>query len=281
MSYTRLVRFSTVDLPELDPKWDPGTAPAVDRTLRTAGGFHDADGTGRAEAALPYERSYACVVTETDAVTLRATVTALRGLSRKRAKLWREQVDDGDREWCWARLLTVPMEQATYLAQAVELRFLILSPWQGVRHSSGWVLDDGEVLDDGLYLDETGKYTLSSSPKAITLANGDAPVRDVTITITAGGAAITALTVANATASCKWAYTGTIASGKKLIMQAGIKALKNDGVDAYGADFALDGAAHLSPWWFELAPGNNAVTVTFTGGSTDSTITFEYCEGQE
>jgi len=282
MSYTRLVRFGTVDLPTLDPEWEPGPAEGRDRTVATTGGFFDADGAGRAEAAFPLARRFRGTVAEDTAAAMRTTLTALRGLVRKRLKLWREQEDDSDREWCWARLIEAPMAQSVYLAQEVELRFLLLCEWRGVRYSAGWVFDDGEVFDDGLYFDEddAGKYTLNTSPKAITLGNGDAPVREVTITLTAGSAAITDVTVADATSGCAWSYDGTVASGKSLVMSAGNKALANDGTDAYDSHFTLE-AAHASPWWFELAPGDNSVTVTLTGGSTDSTITFEYAEAWE
>ena len=55
---------------------------------------------------------------------------------------------------------------------------------------------------------------------------------------------------------------------------------EHDGADAF-AYFALDSTNHKNSWWFELAPGNNSVTVTLTGGSTNSTLMFEYPEGWE
>lgn len=276
----RLIRFGTVTLPELDADDDLPLAGVQSPLVLGSNGWFDAAGSGRARRA-PARVRWGRVVAEDSTAAQRAAVTAVLGLAAQRLKLWREW-SDGTREWAWARVLDGGQKHGPHdvYVSPLELEFSLVSEWRGERHSGGWVLDDGELLDDGLYLDESGKYTLSSSPLAITLENGNAVVRAVTITVTAGSAAITLLTIRNATSACCLVFDGTVAAGKSVVIDAGAQSVLNDGVAAY-AHLVRDATYHQNGAWFEVWPGNNSITVTKTGGSTDSTITFDYYEGQE
>jgi hypothetical protein len=281
MTY-RLTRFGTVTLPAGAPRTPIKTGPSVDALVPLpGGGVYDGSGGGRAALRLPYDLVLRVTATATSTVALETTLLALRGLRGARAKLWRTLATD-ETQWCYARLLELPGERgaSNILHQPVELRWLALSEWRGARHSAGWDLDAGVLLDDGYYLDEDDVYTLSSSPYAITVANANAVIRGVRMTVRAGGAAITALTIRNTTSGCCLTFTGTVAAGDDLVIDAGAQAVTNDGVGAY-ADLSRDPTYHQNGAWFELWAGDNSVTVTLTGGSTDSTITFEYYEGYE
>lgn len=286
MSYSKLVQFGTVELPVYEPETEAGTAPTEAGILRTAGSFYDEYGEDVAPPDLPYEMRFTAGVSETTEAAMRASLAELRGLRGRRKRLWRQHLDDDDSEWCWARLLRLEERRTAYDVywQVVTLVFLVLTEWRGTWHGDSWYLDAGEELDTGLYLDQSELHTLDGSPKSITLTNasadGGAYVHDVTLTITAGSANITALDIYNSTTDCRLTFSGVIATTKALVIDCGNMLVLNDGTSAYN-DFALSWSYHANSYWFELAPGSNSITVTYTGGSTDSTIEFEYAEGWE
>ena len=169
--------------------------------------------------------------------------------------------------WQWQRKTMNPLD----------IVFQIQTPWYGTFRGTGWSLDSGETLDascvGGAIL-----YSLYPSPKALTLANnGNVMTRHVSCKVLAGSAAITALTIA--VGNCDMDFSGTIASTKTLqiIQRQNYAAITNDGSNAY--DDWNYGGSHTSGWWLELAAGTNTMTVTYTGGSTDSYITLEYADG--
>lgn len=139
------------------------------------------------------------------------------------------------------------------------------------------VFDDVEVVEI---------TTLASSPTAVTItADGNAAIDDLVITVTAGGAAITALEITNVTSEataggvdteiCDISYDGTIVAGKSLVIDCGAYSVENDGSDAMTNLTRETG--HEVDGLFELRPGVvNTITVTFTGGSTDSTAMIQY-----
>jgi len=132
----------------------------------------------------------------------------------------------------------------------------------------------GEYSTLAVYADmATEGTTLAASPQAMTITNdGDATCVNAIITVTAGSAAITALTLA--TDDAELSYSGTIAIGKELVIDCGALSVKNDGAAAY-AGFTWTGN-HTSRWWLPLYSGDNTLTVTWTGGSTDSEIKVEF-----
>lgn len=218
--------------------------------------------------------------TEAELETLYFQLLALRG---KRDRLYRRTVS-GDIHWQYARLVDLTaqrsFEQTKYrLIQDLDLRFVTQEAfWRGDL-GGVWYLDSGEYLDSGLAFDSGETYTLDGSPKAITVTIGEqagrAPIRAIRIQVTAGSAAITSITIARAGGE-SLTFGASIAAGDVLLIDTGTMQVTNDGSDAYN-DLTLSPTADLASW-FALEPGSNALTVTYTGGGTGSTIAFQYYE---
>ena len=130
-------------------------------------------------------------------------------------------------------------------------------------------MDDGVSFDAAEFMD-----TMSgASPYVITVTNrGNGICYDPVITITAGTNAITALTIATSTTDIDW--TGNIASGQSLVIDCGAKSIKENGVNDY-VGFAY-GGSHTANGWLELPPGDTAITISRTGGSTDSIVQVDF-----
>lgn len=274
MSRVKLERFGTVELPLYNPRLQGGSAPSRVATVTLADGrVWDAIGAERAAAALPYTLNYEGVALEDDAATLQTTLAVLFGLRGKRAKLYRRSLGDDTIHWAWARLTRVPMAsgpigQLTHIP--VSFQFEVLSTWRGHLYTS-WEFDAGYEFDDGLYFDDVDYLeTMVSDPHTITVTNdGNGICYDAVITITAGAANITALTISTANGTdIDW--TGTLTAGNALVIDCGAKSIKNNGVNAYSG-FAY-GGSHTANGWLELLPGDTAITIDRTGGSTDSTV---------
>lgn len=207
----------------------------------------------------------------------------LRGLVGKRGRLYRAWDNDSDVEWVTARLKSVSGERELNHKNHVEvdLSFEIYSSYWHGDYTGVWLLDSGEFFDTGLDFD-TGNdvITLNTSPKSFTITmNGNAIVNDAIIYVIAGSNDITALEIKNTTTGhlAELDYSGTITAGNTLTIDCGAYTVKNNGVDD-DANFSL-GSTHAINEWLRLAPGDNTIVVTFTGGSTDSTINFDYYEG--
>ena len=277
----RLYQFGTTTIPAYAYRLQADIG-ARTRTLQTIGGYYDVGGTGQAAIALPYQLTFNALVYAAGGVSaLGATLDDLRALIGTRARLWGDPMDSTavDR-WAWARLLNINYshEYQHRKTQPYQLTFEMLSAWNGSGHGGAWDLDAGYYFDNGLYLDDTGATTLDSSPKTITVANnGNYRVDNCGITVTCGAtAAITALTI-GISGLCEFTYSGTLATGKSLVIDCGAMTVTNDGADGYAA-LALT-SNHTIPAWLRLAPGNNSVVVTLTGGSTNSEVTFTYSDG--
>lgn len=283
MSRVKLTTFGDVDLPEYNPRLGGGSAPTREATITLADGtIYDGIGASQAEAVLPYSLTYDCVAMEDDDATLQTTLAALFALRGQRLKLYRRLLSDEDViTWAWARLMRLsmpsgPIGQTTHIP--LSFQFEILSAWHGHYHTT-WFFDDGYYFDDGLYFDD-GEFveTMASSPHVITVTNGgNATCRDGVISITAGTANISSLTIASGGTDIDW--TGTITAGNTLVIDCGAKSVKNNGVNAYSG-FAY-GGSHTLNGWLELPAGDTNITITFAGGSTDSTVSVEFYDTWE
>lgn len=248
--------FSTVTFPLVQPITEMPTVPAMQGAIATLGGGFDAWGSDDAPAAFPVFVQYRVAVASAVAATYVAAVDELRGLARKRAYLARK-AQDGTVHYALARLTSVTGTDTieTFSVLELTLEFEVWEHWWGQLY------------------EETA--TLTGSPQDVPVTGyGNIADDYATLTITAGDAAITAVTVACGDAT--WTYTGTIVIGNSLIVDAGAWSVLNDGADAY-ADFAF-GALHVLPGMFRLLPGANTVTVTYTGGGTGSTIKIDYSD---
>lgn len=276
----RLTEFGTTSLPQAMSSYSAGTAPSMDTIVRTIAGVYDLSGDELALPKLPYVLQYSCVAYATSQSTQRSTIDALRALRGKKYKLYRQTLGTSPADqWAWARLKQVQIDHSyshgLTIVQPMTLEFEVLSYWHG-EPSTAWLLDDGYYMDDGLYLDQgtTIAFTLSTSPKDCVVANsGNILATEVQLSVVAGSADITALTISMG-GIYNWTYSGTIAAGEELLIDCRAFTILNNGSDDY-ANFELN-SGHLSYFWLALQPGNNTVTVTTTGGSTDSVLTFVF-----
>ena len=257
-----LYQFDSLDVPGTGANYasheiTPGEAQSGLVSL-PSGLMYDSLGSEWARSSAPTVRATGRLVAAT-AADLKTALDNWLAKRGKRATLTRKS-DGGTVHSTTARLLSVraPREPGFRLFVPVELTFELLSlPWDGTSHADSTVLN--------------------TSPKTVTVTNnGNARVTDPVITITAGSTAITVVTVAVSGVS-SWTYTGTIASTKALVVDCGALSVKNDGANAYSG-FALN-AGHVVDDWIRLEPGNTSVVVTLTGGSTDSSIKFEFYDG--
>lgn len=204
----------------------------------------------------------------------------LRG---SRDRLYR-QTATGDIHWQYARLVEVAAQRSHeitryQLIQDIDLRFVTQEAfWRGDL-GGAWYLNDGHYLNTGLALNSSQSYDLDASPTVITISIGAdvgrAPTRAIRLRVTAGSAPITSITIARAGGE-SLTFNGSIAAGDQLVIDTGTMQVTNDGVDAYN-DLTLSPTADLAVW-FAFEPGDNDLTVTFTGGGTGSTIDFSYYE---
>lgn len=257
-----ITQFGSQALPTTEPTQDTGLADAALGLIELpGGGVADGDGSAPALVQLPYLLQVQAELVHTTPDSLRTALYLLRALHGIRAKLYRTP-DNGalNSEWVWARLARINVRRRgdNVLTLPVTFEFLVLShPWSG---------DDATV-----------DTVLSTTPKSIVCANGgNAAVTNAIITVTARGTPITVLTVA-ITGISSWTWTGTLAVGESLVVDCGARTVRNDGDDDYGS-FAL-GAAHTINDWLRLAPGNNTVVVTRTGGDATSEIEIAYADG--
>lgn len=207
---------------------------------------------------------------------------ALRG---KRDQLWRSTAS-GELHWIYARLVNVSAKRDYQLTQFkyiqdLDLQFVTQEAcWHG-DYIGAWYLNSGKYLNRGLSLDSGNNYPLTSSPTALTVSlgivtdAGRAPVRAIVIAISAGDAEMSAISLER-TGGEVLIFNGTIAANTQLIINTGTLQVLNDGVDAYN-DLEISPTADMAAW-FTLLPGDNLISVAFTGGGTGRQIDLAYYE---
>ncbi len=281
----RLVKFGTTNLENTNQvdEIGSGETPTHYHLLPDGGALDAFGGAQKYPGVVTRAKSMRLTVsTETGVSDLYFQLLALVG---KRDRLYREMVD-GALHWQYARLkgMTAARDYQTAkykLIQDVDLLFETQeATWRGGL-SGGWFFDSGEYFDSGLLFDSGSPESLSSSPTVFTVSNGDAndagraPVRSITISIEAGSAALSAITIAR-TGGESITFSGSVAAGETLVIDTGTMQVLNDGDNAYD-DLTLSPTADMASW-FALDPGDNEITVTFTGGGTGSEITFNFYE---
>lgn len=247
---------------------DVGVDPVRPRNIvLPGGGTFNTQGTGVGSQALP--SGHVLVVRgaykANTAAALQTLVDDMREYIGKYDKLWM-YCGDTTQRWRYARLLDASMEsdpnQFHGFWQPMELIF---------------------ELDDMLWYGDTinsDTITLDASPKEGTINNaGKQVVRDITITVTAQGSAITQCDIANAATGyvTDMRFLGSLAATKALVIDCGEMTVKNDGTDAWD-DWDRQ-ATHTRNEWLCLVSGNNIITVTRTGGDNTSTCHLGFYDG--
>ena len=244
------------------------------------GGVFDLRGSAQ---ILPGERSatHTGLILEQSAAAFQTSMDAHRSLNGKRGRVY-ALTEDGQPRWAHGRAIVAPSARTPqdmyrfvgYWTQEVETRFDLLSPvWYGIRHGAVEAFTTGLDLGSGDTLGDTAdQVTLDTTPKTFAmLSNGNAPVLNAIVTVTAVSTPLTSLRVQAGLAD--WTWTGSVAVGQSLVIDTGALTIRNNGVAAYsGLTFNV---GHAQAEWLLLAPGANSITITRVGGA-NSTIRFDY-----
>jgi hypothetical protein len=267
MAGYKLTTFDGVALPEYDGEPDLSPAEATPTLMRSIGGVFDTWGSTRRLPDMHTVGFTGTYLGETDFVIdevggyninesgdfwiagtganrLRAQVDALLEKQGVRGLLVRQRLDDSVNQTKRARLVAVDWkprtDERTVLA-VVSPRF--------------------EVAQ-GAWKNET----VTTSTKALAVAwvglnvvnGGMQAVHDAVITITATNAISDIKIQRGGTIDLR--FTGTIAAGKKLIINCGAQTVLNDSVNAYSS-FSV-GSKHTVEGWLPLARGTNALMIS-------------------
>lgn len=281
----RLTRFGIIDLQHYNQvdSIGSGSTPTAYQLL-PEGGALDLYGSQQKHPGT-VERSKSVRLTASTETALEILFFQLLALRGKRDRLYRE-TSTGDIHWQYARLVEVTAERSFEQTkfkriQDISLRFVTQEAfWRG-ELGGIWYFDSGEYFDSGLSFDSEQTYSLTSSPTNIIVSIGQdtdagrAPIRALRMMVTAGSSAITSITIAR-TGGESLTFGASIASGDQLIIDTGTMQVTNNGVDEYD-NLTISPTADMAAW-FSLQPGDNPITVTFTGGGTGSSIDFYYYE---
>ena len=261
-----ITRFGSTDLSQISLRQQDPLEAALGLVNLPGGGVHDSWGSAQAPAKLPSRITCDSEYVEATSGAFRTALYAVRALIGTRAILYRSP--DGEAansESVLARLESVRMGRNAdnILVMGVGLTFEALAAvWDGAAH--------------------TETITLDASPKSQDCDNGgNGIVRAVTITVTASGSPITAVTIENLETGhiTKIKYAGSIAVGQSLVIDCGAMTIRNNGVNAYTSTaFTLE-AGHSLREWLRLMPGANTIRVTRTGGDNASTCVLTYNDG--
>ena len=240
------------------------------------GGAYDSYGSGASpEQALVLSTQFEIIATS--ASDVQKTRDEIRALAGTKARLW-ATFPDGSLRFAWARLARVQMERRYDFIhyQPVRLDFAVVTP--GWRSGTPWDLDSGLMLDDGLLLDYIGDTwtPATSGESTIVPTFGNRMVTDAIVVITAGSAE-TITEIRLQCGACDWTWKSTIPLDGVLSINCGTKAVLLNGADSY--DNLTLNAGHTVADWLQLLPGNNTVTITFTGNAgCTATVAFIYLD---
>lgn len=279
MSYS-LFRFGDIVLPEYEKIQDLDTVTLANSTARTIAGSYRVAGSGRRPTDFPFAQTLECTVHDSTLATMRADIDNLRGLSGQYLRLYRRADDNSEIHWCYADVVQFRhrRQPQKYWWHDIKLDFEIWSPWYGIPHDGFW-LNDEDYLNDGEYVnDETITETLTAPTYDFTVTNeGNLPVTSAVITVEAGAAALDDLQIGgyvSGVPNWAWIFSPTLDAGSTLVIDTQNYLVTVDGDNNYeGFNLAL---THAVDTWFYLPLGDSTVSVSWTGGATDATITISY-----
>lgn len=253
MAYA-LTEFDGLTLPaykEANQSDNLGTGVALTSYAQTPGGqFYDNYGSGVAPLGQdPIVKESRLI--ESSTANLRIALDALRAKKGKRGIL-KATFHDTTVRWLYARMVDIhhPALRGNLRTADVQMIFM---PEGGVWYHATQTTASGVLTATG------------GGTQDVVVSNaGNVNVVDLVVTVTAGATTITALTIANTTASYTTSFSGTIATTKALAVDVGAMSVLNDGANAYSSFTPTTNKAQ----WLILQPGNNTIRFTVTGNAT-------------
>ena len=264
-----LESFGATLLPTGLPEDDLSTHEARDDTLRLpGGGLYDPYGSARSPLDGPALSKRGKLVGESEA-DLHLKHMALRARIGERDKLWR-RFSDGTRQWCWARLLRVPItaEPKHRRFLEVEMRFQVLSPaWYAETET---VLSTSEFLQDSRpFLLTLGVGRNAGTQTLFILNRGTLPITRVVIALTSGTGTISHWSLNNTATGHLLSWSGELEAGEQMVVDTGAGTVRKNGADAYDANFNRPATKAN---WMELKPGGNEILFSVTDSGNDSEL---------
>jgi len=271
--------FDDVALPVFNPQQDHSPAGSESALLASVGGYFDRYGERDSNPALAPisltgdvlgENEYlgdetggyvvdeggGLITSGSVAAVLRARLAELKEKVRTRGTLWRLRLDDDVREWKTARFLHMSQPQNVkdrlFKANVTCVFESTMAAWR--------------AESPNIY---TGVATPSVSVVLVAQNPGET-VYDAIATITCASGTITRVDLACPEAGVAWTWTGILASGQVLVVNAGTQAAAIGAVDAYNG-FTFSGTTRgIMPvpsgiWVFTVAVvgGNGNVNFSF------------------
>lgn len=272
-----LTAFGSQNLPLRRPSEYQGAGAAgTHLTPMVSGGLYDGYGSDRTPLrgqAISYTGTLAQGIDGfTTASAFELEDKALRLLAGTSAKLYRYWETGATTQWTYARCAAVNATRVPADRIWLDFTFDFIQKsycWFGAWHQVSFY-DVGDAIDP----DSLPRTGAESGTGAVTLTgvsnSGNLNQHIVKITVTADGGAVTAFDLVNNTTGHTIGWAGTLADTKALVIDTGALSVENDGTGEYSL---LTYLATLENW-FELAPGDNSITCTVTGGP--ASVVFEY-----
>lgn len=271
-----ITAFGAIPLPQSRPSHFVGTGSASNFTILplSAGGVYDSLGSNRAFTQGTQIRVVgAILLRDQTAVQLETQEKTLRGMVGKVDQLWRTWDESGALEWCTARCISVgetrTVENLNYLD--IPMTFQVTSlGWFG-QVQKGFI--DADPLDKFSLLRTLAHNPANTWPVYYTLNYaGTENQPAIILTLTSGDNSTTAVGITSITMGHVLAWTGVLATTKKLIINCGMQRVTNDGAPAYSA---LTVPTNKDEW-FMLQPGINEIALNVTTSGSEPTFEIAY-----
>lgn len=277
----RYTTFDGVNLPEVMPEDDLQTGSTPSTLIDSLAGAFDYLGSNRyrlKRQPINYRGKYVgrndiylvdesgnyivdesgnyIIANDDYTVDLRDKVDALKAKVGRRGTLIRVREDDGSSQSKQARLHSIGhMRTVRDIDRFADLEIVLEAvggPWKSTSATT-----------------TTASLSASTMGTVAVVSAGLEEVRDAVITVTANGGTVTGLEfVLDSDQHFSWA--GILLNGNSLVIDTGALTVLNNNVDAYSG-FTLE-ADHTIDGWLSLAPANNLLYITVTGGPADLSI---------
>lgn len=285
----RYTEFDDLEIIGGDDIDDVGTLLSFPSVVATTDGFFNFRGNDKAPprpTVIPVRRT----LTSENCATFGNVYRDWRAKRGDYGRLWRTWLDDGRREWIWARLEHIPANRILrdFDTLPVTFRFELSGttwngyPWGRYAYPSSLNDDfDPEFPENVL---RANSFAFSTNSVGVVIANeGNTVARNVivTVVIASQSSAATSLTVNNTTLSSGFSINTTIPVNQLWRIDGGAKTARNLTTDANLYPYFSYTTPATSHYFLPLAPGNNTIVVSTPGFVGSGTITFSYYDAFE